>query len=182
MEGCLSFRKPRISAVGLIYFVILCCCVFSHSGIGGHGYGSQGDNAGSGFHSGHFVHMRGLPFRATEGDIAKVRIYTVTFILFFLLFFCLMKKSQNVCVFVSQFFSPLSPLRVHIDVAPNGKSTGEADVEFRSHEDAVAAMSKDKNHMRMSAFCCLPFCNAFYETVLVVVEWTKRMRSLVNRL
>lgn len=34
-------------------------------------------------------------------------------------------------------------------MAPNGKSTGEADVEFRSHEDAVAAMSKDKNHMRM---------------------------------
>lgn len=50
-----------------------------------------------------------------------------------------------------QFFSPLNPLRVHIDVAPNGKSTGEADVEFRSHEDAVAAMSKDKNHMRMSS-------------------------------
>uniref|UniRef100_A0A8D2ZTD5 Heterogeneous nuclear ribonucleoprotein H3 (2H9) n=1 Tax=Scophthalmus maximus TaxID=52904 RepID=A0A8D2ZTD5_SCOMX len=85
-------------------------------GMGGHGYGAQADG-GSGFHSGHFVHMRGLPFRATEGDIAK-------------------------------FFSPLNPLRVHIDVAPNGKSTGEADVEFRSHEDAVAAMSKDKNHMQ----------------------------------
>ena len=51
------------------------------------------------------------------------------------------------CVCV-QFFSPLSPLRVHIDVGPNGKSTGEADVEFRSHEDAVSAMTKDKNHMR----------------------------------
>lgn len=33
----------------------------------------------------------------------------------------------------------------------NGKSTGEADVEFRCHEDAVAAMSKDKNHMRTSS-------------------------------
>ncbi|XP_026149053.1 heterogeneous nuclear ribonucleoprotein H3 isoform X2 [Mastacembelus armatus] len=85
-------------------------------GMGGHGYGSQ-SNGGSGFHSGHFVHMRGLPFRATEGDIAK-------------------------------FFAPLNPLRVHIDVSLNGKSTGEADVEFRSHEDAVAAMSKDKNHMQ----------------------------------
>lgn len=39
-------------------------------------------------------------------------------------------------------------MRVHIDVGPNGKSTGEADVEFGSHEDAVSAMSKDKNHMR----------------------------------
>lgn len=84
-------------------------------GMGGHGY--SGGDASSGFHSGHFVHMRGLPFRATEGDIAN-------------------------------FFSPLTPLRVHIDVGPNGKSTGEADVEFRSHEDAVSAMSKDKNHMQ----------------------------------
>ncbi|XP_028298875.1 heterogeneous nuclear ribonucleoprotein H3 [Gouania willdenowi] len=85
-------------------------------GMGGHGYGGQSDS-GSGFHSGHFVHMRGLPFRATEGDVAR-------------------------------FFSPLNPMRVHIDVSSNGKPTGEADVEFRSHEDAVAAMSKDKNHMQ----------------------------------
>lgn len=88
----------------------------SGRGVGGHSYSGQCDN-GSGFHSGHFVHMRGLPFRATEGDIAK-------------------------------FFVPLNPLRVNIDVTPNGKPTGEADVEFRCHEDAVAAMSKDKNHMQ----------------------------------
>lgn len=52
------------------------------------------------------------------------------------------------CYFLFQFFAPLNPVRVHIDVGPNGKSTGEADVEFRSHENAVSAMSKDKNHMR----------------------------------
>lgn len=40
-------------------------------GMGNHGYSSQNDG-GPGFHSGHFVHMRGLPFRATEGDVAKV--------------------------------------------------------------------------------------------------------------
>lgn len=45
-------------------------------GMGGHGYGQS--ESGSGFHSGHFVHMRGLPFRATEGDIAKVRTHTHT--------------------------------------------------------------------------------------------------------
>ncbi|XP_027030757.1 heterogeneous nuclear ribonucleoprotein H3 isoform X1 [Tachysurus fulvidraco] len=84
-------------------------------GMGGHGYG--GGDTGSGFHSGHFVHMRGLPFRATESDVAN-------------------------------FFAPLHPIRVHIDVGPNGKSTGEADVEFATHEDAVSAMSKDKNHMQ----------------------------------
>ncbi|XP_077093270.1 heterogeneous nuclear ribonucleoprotein H3 isoform X2 [Siphateles boraxobius] len=83
-------------------------------GMGDHGYSSDSN---SGFHSGHFVHMRGLPFRATEADIAH-------------------------------FFAPLNPVRVHIDVGPNGKSTGEADVEFRSHENAVSAMSKDKNHMQ----------------------------------
>lgn len=45
-------------------------CIFL--GMGGHGYGGAGD-AGSGFHGGgHFVHMRGLPFRATENDIANV--------------------------------------------------------------------------------------------------------------
>lgn len=41
--------------------------------MGGHGYGGAGD-ASSGFHGGHFVHMRGLPFRATENDIANVSI------------------------------------------------------------------------------------------------------------
>ncbi|XP_056616931.1 heterogeneous nuclear ribonucleoprotein H3 isoform X2 [Triplophysa dalaica] len=83
-------------------------------GMGGYGYSNDSN---SGFHSGHFVHMRGLPFRATKTNIAD-------------------------------FFSPLIPVRVHIDVGPNGKSTGEANVEFGSHEDAVSAMSKDKNHMQ----------------------------------
>ncbi|MGH0132645.1 UNVERIFIED_CONTAM: hypothetical protein FKN15_049720, partial [Acipenser sinensis] len=87
-----------------------------YSGGVGHRYGGGGD-ASSGFHSGHFVHMRGLPFRATDRDIAH-------------------------------FFSPLNPVRLHVDVGPNGKSTGEADVEFATHEDAVSAMSKDKNHMQ----------------------------------
>ncbi|CAD7675767.1 unnamed protein product [Nyctereutes procyonoides] len=85
-------------------------------GMGGHGYGGAGD-ASSGFHGGHFVHMRGLPFRATENDIAN-------------------------------FFSPLNPIRVHIDIGADGRATGEADVEFVTHEDAVAAMSKDKNNMQ----------------------------------
>jgi len=45
----------------------------------------------------------------------------------------------------------LNPIRVHIDIGADGRATGEADVEFVTHEDAVAAMSKDKNHMRE---CC----------------------------
>jgi len=42
-------------------------------------------------------------------------------------------------------------VRVHIEVGPDGRVTGEADVEFATHEDAVAAMSKDKANMRECA-------------------------------
>ncbi|XP_059803269.1 heterogeneous nuclear ribonucleoprotein H3 isoform X1 [Hypanus sabinus] len=85
-------------------------------GMGNQGYGGAGD-AGSSYLSGHFVHMRGLPFRATEDDVAH-------------------------------FFSPLNPLRIHLEYGNDGRATGEADVEFATHEDAVAAMSKDKAHMQ----------------------------------
>lgn len=37
------------------------------------GYPGAADG-GTGFHSGHFVHMRGLPFRASESDIASVSV------------------------------------------------------------------------------------------------------------
>ncbi|XP_048399102.1 heterogeneous nuclear ribonucleoprotein H1, like [Stegostoma tigrinum] len=91
-----------------------------------HGYGRDRGisaqayaNSESTFQSttGHCVHMRGLPFRATENDIYN-------------------------------FFSPLNPVRVHIEIGSDGRVTGEADVEFATHEDAVAAMSKDKAHMQ----------------------------------
>ncbi|KAM9470143.1 heterogeneous nuclear ribonucleoprotein H isoform 2-T3 [Clarias gariepinus] len=85
------------------------------------GYGGDGryGDGGSSFQSttGHCVHMRGLPYRATETDIYN-------------------------------FFSPLNPVRVHVEIGPDGRVTGEADVEFATHEDAVAAMSKDKANMQ----------------------------------
>ncbi|KAM5237244.1 heterogeneous nuclear ribonucleoprotein F isoform 2-T2 [Ctenodactylus gundi] len=67
--------------------------------------------------TGHCVHMRGLPYKATENDIYN-------------------------------FFSPLNPVRVHIEIGPDGRVTGEADVEFATHEEAVAAMSKDRANMK----------------------------------
>ncbi|XP_077089549.1 heterogeneous nuclear ribonucleoprotein H1, like [Siphateles boraxobius] len=84
---------------------------------GGGSDGRYGDGGNFQSTTGHCVHMRGLPYRATEPDIYN-------------------------------FFSPLNPVRVHIEVGPDGRVTGEADVEFATHEDAVAAMSKDKANMQ----------------------------------
>ncbi|KAM5217555.1 heterogeneous nuclear ribonucleoprotein H isoform 5-T11 [Hipposideros larvatus] len=84
-------------------------------GMSDHRYGDGGSTFQS--TTGHCVHMRGLPYRATENDIYN-------------------------------FFSPLNPVRVHIEIGPDGRVTGEADVEFATHEDAVAAMSKDKANMQ----------------------------------
>ncbi|XP_068816004.1 heterogeneous nuclear ribonucleoprotein H isoform X14 [Struthio camelus] len=85
------------------------------AGMSDHRYGDGGSTFQS--TTGHCVHMRGLPYRATENDIYN-------------------------------FFSPLNPVRVHIEIGPDGRVTGEADVEFATHEDAVAAMSKDKANMQ----------------------------------
>ncbi|XP_067850627.1 G-rich sequence factor 1-like isoform X5 [Heptranchias perlo] len=49
---------------------------------------------------------------------------------------------------VVKFFQPLRPVRIIVEYGPDGKATGEADVHFATHEDAVAAMTKDKSHMR----------------------------------
>ncbi|EHB10663.1 G-rich sequence factor 1 [Heterocephalus glaber] len=67
----------------------------------------------------HVVHMRGLPFQANAQDII------------------------NVCA----FFMPLRPVRITMEYSSSGKATGEAHVHFGSHEDAVAAMLKDRSHV-----------------------------------
>ncbi|XP_029172173.1 heterogeneous nuclear ribonucleoprotein H2 isoform X2 [Nylanderia fulva] len=102
---------------------------------GGNNYGSRGGNMGMrggmdmkgnnyrgnndswGGNSGvHSIHMRGLPFKATEQDIAD-------------------------------FFRPIEPVNVRIILENGGRPSGEADVEFATHEEAVKAMCKDKSHM-----------------------------------
>uniref|UniRef100_A0A8C6RSG6 RRM domain-containing protein n=1 Tax=Nannospalax galili TaxID=1026970 RepID=A0A8C6RSG6_NANGA len=104
-------------------------CGASAGGYGGYddyngcndGYGFGSDRVGRDFNycffrnstAGLCIHIRGLPYRATENDIYN-------------------------------FFSPHNPARVHIEIGPDGRVTGEADVEFATHEDAVATMSKDK--------------------------------------
>ncbi|KAK0093599.1 hypothetical protein PV326_013136 [Microctonus aethiopoides] len=80
---------------------------------GGGGGGGDNWNGNSGIHC---IHMRGLPFRATEQDIAD-------------------------------FFRPIAPVNIRIILENSGRASGEADVEFATHEEAVKAMSKDKSHM-----------------------------------
>ena len=49
---------------------------------------------------------------------------------------------------IKNFFSPLVPQSVEIMFDDYGRPTGEAMVGFVSHEDAVAAMKKDRENMR----------------------------------
>ncbi|KAI1303701.1 Heterogeneous nuclear ribonucleoprotein F [Halotydeus destructor] len=96
-------------------------------GGGGAGYGGRGgggyDRASDDIFSNpryangrHTIHMRGLPFRASEFD-------------------------------VEEFFRPLKPVDIRLLRDETGRSTGEADVEFPTHEDALQAMSRDKANM-----------------------------------
>lgn len=66
--------------------------------------------------SSHMVHMRGLPYKATEEDIEK-------------------------------FFRPFMPIYICILFDDSGRPSGEADVEFGTHEEAEGAMTKDKSNM-----------------------------------
>ncbi|KAK9702057.1 RNA recognition motif [Popillia japonica] len=78
-------------------------------------WGSGGSNDRD--NGAHCVHMRGLPFKATQMDIAE-------------------------------FFKPIIPMNIRLLQDHTGRASGEADVEFASHDDAVRAMSKDKGHMQ----------------------------------
>lgn len=60
------------------------------------------------------VHMRGLPFKATDDDITN-------------------------------FFSPIVPVRIYREYGDDGRISGEANVEFASFQDAQAAMQKNRD-------------------------------------
>ncbi|KAK6629710.1 hypothetical protein RUM43_003528 [Polyplax serrata] len=49
---------------------------------------------------------------------------------------------------VADFFRPVIPLSIDLLSEDDGRPSGEADVEFRTHDDAVLAMSKNKSHMQ----------------------------------
>lgn len=77
----------------------------------------MGDSSWGGSPGVHCVHMRGLPFKATQLDIAD-------------------------------FFKPIIPVSIRLLQDNSGRASGEADVEFMSHEDALRAMGKDKSNMQ----------------------------------
>ena len=58
---------------------------------------------------------------------------------------------------IESFFAPLVPTKINIDFDHYGRPSGEAEVFFGSHKDAVAAMSKNNAHMGMFRLprCCL---------------------------
>ncbi|KAM6440955.1 G-rich sequence factor 1 [Liasis olivaceus] len=45
---------------------------------------------------------------------------------------------------IIHFFAPLKPVRITMEYNSSGQATGEADVHFETHADAVAAMAKNK--------------------------------------
>ncbi|KAM9331403.1 G-rich sequence factor 1 [Gastrophryne carolinensis] len=66
----------------------------------------------------HDIHIRGLPFHVSGQDIAN-------------------------------FFHPVMPLKINIEFSADaGGTSGEAVVRFMTHEDAVAAMAKNRCHMQ----------------------------------
>lgn len=66
----------------------------------------------------HDIHIRGLPFNVSGQDIAN-------------------------------FFHPVMPLKINIEFSADaGGTSGEAVVRFLTHEDAIAAMAKNRCHMQ----------------------------------
>ncbi|KAK2911797.1 hypothetical protein Q8A67_003930 [Cirrhinus molitorella] len=48
---------------------------------------------------------------------------------------------------IVKFFSPISLVKVLVEYGPDGRPTGEADAYFNTHQDAVLAMSKDREYI-----------------------------------
>ena len=97
-EGGIPSYRSGTSCVRILVAILFWCCPDYH----------DNDN--------HAVRMRGLPFSASERDIAN-------------------------------FFAPLAPLRITIERDSFGRPSGEGEVLFSSHDNAVSAMSKDRSHI-----------------------------------
>lgn len=45
------------------------------------------------------------------------------------------------------FFSPIVPINIYLGLNSDGRKSGEADVDFDTHDEACEAMKKDKSNM-----------------------------------
>ena len=52
-----------------------------------------------------------------------------------------------------QFFKPMNPVNVVIHYNNDGRASGEADVDFATHEEAQEAMTKDRASMSKCMIC-----------------------------
>ena len=50
---------------------------------------------------------------------------------------------------ITEFFSPHVPIKVDMDLDSYGRPSGEAEVTFNTHDEAVRAMEKHNSHMGM---------------------------------
>ncbi|XP_077570648.1 G-rich sequence factor 1 [Stigmatopora nigra] len=48
---------------------------------------------------------------------------------------------------IVKFFNPLAVSKIRLELGPDGRPSGEADIYFARHQDAVAAMSKDRMYI-----------------------------------
>jgi len=48
---------------------------------------------------------------------------------------------------VFQFFAPIRLVKVLVEYSSDGRPTGEAEAYFQTHQDAVSAMSKDREYL-----------------------------------
>ncbi|KAG7318313.1 hypothetical protein KOW79_018068 [Hemibagrus wyckioides] len=65
----------------------------------------------------HYIHMRGLPYQATAGDVIN-------------------------------FFHPIRVAKVLIEYGPDGRPSGEAAAHFTTGQDAMEAMTKDRQYIQ----------------------------------
>ncbi|PVD38868.1 hypothetical protein C0Q70_01493 [Pomacea canaliculata] len=52
---------------------------------------------------------------------------------------------------VFDFFAPIQPVRVEFEYGSDGRRTGEANVDFATHQEALEAMKKHRSNMRDGA-------------------------------
>ncbi len=48
---------------------------------------------------------------------------------------------------IGEFFSPLTPVKISVDLDQYGRPSGEAEVYFSKHDDAVSAMQKNNQNI-----------------------------------